>query len=283
MRKSGGLFGSYRPGAITIVDAPISRQYARKAKLTFYVVGIVTALLAAVALSHRFSPLVGLFLGLILGVLVGFAAGLVVMVWPVLRSLWHWAVEIVTGLGVVFGWTALMGATSLLVSLLAVLALAVPAAFKRVREFVRAWVWCVIVRHRLRVCFSEVIRATGNGRAGHPPLILAARPTLAGERVWVWLRTGLDLTDLEGKTSKLAVACWASEVRVCRASDHYAALVRVDIARRDPLTGLVSSPLADLFRPDWESVAPVSPGMPPLNLDLDDVPEPPDEPRTNRR
>ena len=53
-----------------------------------------------------------------------------------------------------------------------------------------------------------------------------------------------DLTDLEGKTGKFAVACWAGEVRVVRASEQYVALLRVDIARRDPPTAEVLSPLA---------------------------------------
>ena len=67
--------------------------------------------------------------------------------------------------------------------------------------------------------------------------MLWARPTPAGERVWLWLRPGLDLTDLDGKTGKVAVACWAGEVRVVRASARFAALVRVDMTRRDPLAG----------------------------------------------
>ncbi len=91
--------------------------------------------------------------------------------------------------------------------------------------------------------------SSASATRAHPgclPLILVARPTPAGERVWVWLRPGLDLSDLDGKTGKLAVACWAGEVRVVRASARYAALIRVDITRRDPLTGLVRSPLARL-------------------------------------
>lgn len=109
-----------------------------------------------------------------------------------------------------------------------------------------AWLRCVVVRHRLRLCFAQFVRAVSRTRSGSLPLILWARPTPAGERVWVWvwLRPGLDLTDLEGKTSKFAVACWAGEVRVVRASERYAALLRVDIARRDPPTAEVLSPLA---------------------------------------
>src|SRR5262249_35464790 len=116
------------------------------------------------------------------------------------------------------------------------------------------------------------------------PLILLARPTPAGERVWVWLRPGLALAALEDKTDQLAVACWASLVRVTPASERHAALVRIDVARRDPLAGKVAYPLATAVPPwatdidDREDAAPVSPGMPPLaplGLDLDEVPAPP--------
>ena len=155
-----------------------------------------------------------------------------------------------------------------------------PAVVPRLRRRLVALVWCAVVRHRLRHAFAEVIRST-NRRHVAAPLILAARPTPAGERVWVWLRTGLELSDVEDKTGKLAVACWADQVRVTRAGSSYAALVRVDIARRDPLRTKVTSPLAALI-PDQDndqcSDAPVSPGMPPLGLDLVDVPDPGPEP-----
>src|SRR5205814_10654635 len=116
--------------------------------------------------------------------------------------------------------------------------------------------------------------------SGSLPLILWAKPTPAGQRVWLWLRSGLDLTDLEGKTGKLAVTCWAGEVRVVRASTRYAALLRVDIARRDPLAGKVASPLAKLIllrrkeTEDSTAGEPVVVGLPAVGLDLADVAEP---------
>jgi hypothetical protein len=152
-----------------------------------------------------------------------------------------------------------------------------------VRRRVVAWSWCAVVRHRLRLCFAEFIRAAQRTRPGCLPLVLWTRPTPAGERVWLWLRPGLDLEDLDGKIGKLAVACWAGEVRVVRASQRYAALIRVDIARRDPLAGEVASPLALLVPRIREVDAPVSPGVPPVGLDLADVPEPVPEPRAGRR
>jgi hypothetical protein len=118
------------------------------------------------------------------------------------------------------------------------------------------------------------------------PLILWARPTPAGERVWVWLRPGLDLGDLEGKTGKVAVACWVGEARIVRASTRFAALVRVDLTRRDPLVATNLSPLAALVAHLRKNDAdtPVSPAVPLVGLDLADVPEVPvEQPRGGRR
>ena len=97
----------------------------------------------------------------------------------------------------------------------------------------------------------------------------------------MWLRPGLELADLEGRTGKMAVACWAGEVRVVRASARYAALIRVDVTRRDPLTALVASPLAAMVGESTEDKAPVSPAMP-RGLDLLDVPEEVPAPRGPR-
>jgi hypothetical protein len=119
------------------------------------------------------------------------------------------------------------------------------------------------------------------------PLLLWARPTLAGERVWLWLRPGLELEDLEGKAGLIAVACIAKQVRIAPASEKYAALLRVDVARRDPLTGRIDSPLA-LLIPSLRSTeladVPVSPAVPPVGLELAGIQEPAPEPvRGGRR
>jgi hypothetical protein len=91
--------------------------------------------------------------------------------------------------------------------------------------------------------------------------------------VWEWLRPGLDLSDLEGRIGKLAVACWAKEVRVVHASRRFAALIRVDVARRDPLVGRVDSPLSILIPDSFTADAAMSPDMVPVALDLADVPD----------
>ena len=125
------------------------------------------------------------------------------------------------------------------------------------------------------------------GRPAALPLLLWARPTLAGERVWLWLRPGLALEDLEGKAGLIAVACIAKQVRIAPASERYAALLRVDIARRDPLTGRIDSPLALLIPAlrNTDADVPVSPAVSPIGLELADIEEPavPEPTRGGRR
>lgn len=273
------LFGARSVGAVSVVEAPVSQVYARKARIAFFAVacgvGAVSALVASVFMHLALAAL----FGALVGAVCGFVAGAVIRAWPVLRVLWHWSAEI-TGCLLLVGVPSLLAreAPPVLALAVVVVPLVVVAAVGRWRRRVRAWWRCAVVRHRLRVCFAEVVRTAGRSQVGRVPLILLARPTPAGERVWVWLRAGLDLAELEGKTGKLAVACWVGEVRVVRASARYAALVRIDVTRRDPLTGKVVSPLAAYFSdPDdgSGSAVPVSPGMPPLGLDLDDVPDVP--------
>jgi len=147
--------------------------------------------------------------------------------------------------------------------------------YGRTRRLAIAWWWCLVVRHRLRLHFAQHAAGTATARHGSRPLILHARPTPAGERVWVWLRPGLSIKDLEadGQITRLAVTCWASEVRVIGASRSYAGLLRFDITRREPLAGTVISPLPVLVPDDIPTLAPVSAGLPPTDLDLPDVGE----------
>jgi hypothetical protein len=91
--------------------------------------------------------------------------------------------------------------------------------------------------------------------------------------VWVWLRPGLSLSDLETRLDKIAVACWASTVIVDRASDGNAAYVRLDVKRRDALTATVSSPLVGLVDPDTPATERKTATVP-TALDLPDVAEP---------
>src|SRR5690606_4514890 len=158
-----------------------------------------------------------------------------------------------------------------------------PFTIPPVRRRLWPWVMCAITRHRLRVCFAAFIASQ---RSGMGPLILLARPIPAGERVWVWLRPGLAWSDLEQRLDRLAAGCWAAECRIEPASRRYAALLRIDVARRNPLVGVVGSDLADqipatVVRTEWTDLDST------VGLDLPDVPEPaalpPAEPDVKRR
>jgi hypothetical protein len=143
---------------------------------------------------------------------------------------------------------------------------AIPAAIGPVRRGIYRTAWCLVSRHRIRTCFNEFIIAN---RTGSLPLILGARPTPAGERLWIWLRPGLCLADVQDKTDEIAVACWATAIVADQASTSNSALLRIDIKRRDPQTGTVSSPLTQLLGgviPRRLAVAPD-----PVALDLPDI------------
>jgi hypothetical protein len=284
----GSVFGARPVGAVTLVETPVSQSYARKARITFLAVVAAVGVLTAAVVAVFAHPLVAVLVGIVAGLVCGFTAAVLVRVWPVLRVLWWWSTEITLAALVTVGPAVLARVTRPWPALAVVLTVTtLCVGLGPVRRRLSAWSWCLLVRHRLRMCFAQFVRAVNRTHPGSLPLILWARPTPAGERVWLWLRPGLDLADLDGKTGRVAVACWAGEARVVRTSTKYAALVRVDLARRDPLTGLVASPLA-LLIPRKNNAheyadAPVSPGMPPVGLDLADVPEPAPEPRGGGR
>jgi hypothetical protein len=284
------LFGARQVGAITVVDTPLSQSYARKALVAFLVFGVGVGVLTAAGAASVLHPALAVGLGLVVGAVVGFVVAVLVRVWPVLRVLWWWSAEIVALMvGVLVpAWLArLTHPAAALVVVVAVAALC--AGVGPVRRRLVAWSWCVVVRHRLRLCFADFVRFAGRTRPGRLPLVLVARPTPAGARVWLWLRPGLDLTDLDGKADKVAVSCWASEARMVRASARFAALIRVDLTRRDALMGKVASPLAalvaNLRKNEDEQAsdedAPLS--ALPVGLDLADIPEPEPQPRGGRR
>ena len=51
------------------------------------------------------------------------------------------------------------------------------------------------------------------------------------------------MADIQDRLEKIAAACWATAVIADQAKTSNSALLRVDIKRRDPLTGTVPSPL----------------------------------------
>ncbi|MEU6780402.1 hypothetical protein ABZ912_14465 [Nonomuraea angiospora] len=255
-----------------MIEDHVSRSYTRNAKIAFWVISVVAGLLAATVLTDYWHPIIALILGGTCGALVALPVAAVIAIWPVLRVIVWWLPEILTAAGLVYGFVVLTQHTTLAVRLAVIVMLAVPFVFPQVRRNVMKVAWCVISRHRLRTCFAEFI--IGNNRASLP-FILWARPTLIGESVWLWLRPGLAMSDLENRLEQIAAACWADKVTVERASQSNSALVRINISRRDALTGRVVSPLTDEINGTNDTI-----NQPTLvldtgndGLDLDDVTE----------
>src|SRR6185437_5024078 len=150
-----GMFGRGN-GTITVIEEPVMRSYRRKAKIVFYVTLVITATLTATVAASKWQPLLALFAGLVLGTVIAVIAAGIVTAWPVIRAIWWWTPETALTGSLIFGWVELGDHTN-------------QAA------------WCLVTRHRIRTCFSEFIITN---RTGSLPLILWARPTPVGERVW---------------------------------------------------------------------------------------------------
>jgi hypothetical protein len=256
-------------GTATVIEARVHQNYARNARVAFYLTGCIVGLLAATIAADYTHPILAALIGAGCGIATGVFAYAAVRSWPIARWLWWWTPEIIVGLAAVYGFTTLAHHTTLPMRLAFVAVIVgVPAAVPVVRRRLVAAAWCLIVRHRLRVCFNQFIIAN---RSGSLPLILWATPTPVGERVHVYLRPGLSITDLEHRLEKIAVACHATAVTVDRASDRTAAHLRLDIKRREALAATVGSPLVDLVHPTTPLPA-RAPGELPTALDLPDVP-----------
>ena len=242
----GSAFGR-RGGTVTVIEEPVRRSAARKARIVFWVIWVTVSLLAAAVAASKWHPIIALFAGIGIGLAVAAVVAGAVLIWPVVRVIWWWLPEIGLAFGLVTGWTWLADHTTLDYRLAAVtLIIGIPATIAPVRRQLVALSWCLTSRHRLRTCFSEFIITN---RTGSLPHILWARPTPVGERVWAWLRPGLALDDTQSRADLIAVACWADTVVAEAASASNSALVRIDIKRRDALTGQVVSPLLDCILP----------------------------------
>jgi hypothetical protein len=165
--------------------------------------------------------------------------------------IWWWLGELAAIAVITVVWSLLATHTPLAVRAGIVAAIIAALLMPAVRRPIVALGWCFVVRHRLRTCFAQFIVAN---QSGSLPLILAARPTPVGERVWIYLRPGLSVNELQSRVDKIAVACHASTVIIDRASSRTAAFVRVDIKRRDVLGGMVGTPLSN----DVYPMSPVS-------------------------
>jgi len=257
---------------VTMIEVRTRVDSVRRSKIAFWAVGSTVALTSGVIASAITTWPKAILIGLATGVAVGFAVALVLFCWPGLRVLWHWAVEI-TALSLFLGGFRLLSRVmpwwAALAFVLVVFGL--PFAVGSVRRRLWALVMCAVSRHRLRVCFAAFVASQ---RTGLTPLILLARPIPAGERVWVWLRPGLAQADLEARLDRLAAGCWANECRIAPASRRYAALLRIDLARRNPLDGLVGSPLPGIVPATILRVQPLPANVPAGGLDLPDTPTP---------
>jgi hypothetical protein len=270
--RPGFRMPGHHGGNVTVVDPGVMQSSMRRAKLGFAIAFLLAGTTAAVAAHSVTGGLTRWLIGLLVGLAAGSAVFVLLFCWPVLRMTWHWLPELAAGTALLWAYSAL---TVLMPPLYAVgvlaLALGGPFTFPPARRNLLALIWCVVVRHRLRVCFAEFIRAE-HRHDGRLPFILPARPTPAGERVWLWLRPGLSLGELEGRYDKIAVACWATEVRAV-ATYRWAALLRVDIARRNALAAVVDSPLPDLVPAGTETPTADRPTPVVAGLDLPDVPD----------
>jgi hypothetical protein len=256
---------------VTVIEQKVLRSSARNARMAFIVTALIVGILAMTVASDHMHPILAALLAVPIAFVAGAFVWLLVRIWPVLRLLWWWTPEICAGMALVYGWIALANATPALVTL-AVMApmVGIPAAVPAVRRRVVAIGWCFVVRHRLRVCFSQFIIAN---KSGSLPLILWARPTPVGERVWVYLRPGLSLSRLQSRLDEIAVTCHASSVLVELASESKkAAYLRFDIKRREVLTAKVSSPLPTVIDTENMPTAYTAPTDVPTALDLPDVP-----------
>jgi hypothetical protein len=257
-----------RGGTVTVIEQPVMRNYMRKAKIVFWIILVAGTLLSASILSSKWQPVLALIVGALLSMVVAAIAASIVAAWPVIRVIWWWLPELALTGGMVTGWAELASHTGLILRIIAVTALVgIPAGIAPVRRYLYRLAWCQISRHRIRTCFNEFIVTN---RTGSLPLVLGARPTPAGERLWVILRPGLSLPDIQQRLDKLAAGCWADSVLADRASASNAALVRIDIKRRDPLIGTIASPLKTVFGSVIPARKPTA-APPPVALDLTDV------------
>ena len=262
-----GVFGQ-RGGTVTVIEQPVLRSFMRKAKIVFWVVWVAVGLLASVVLASKWQPILALLAGGLLGLVIAAIAASIVAAWPVIRVIWWWLPELSLAGGLITGWTEMASHTDLAARLVVTTGVVgIPAAVRPVRRCLNALAWCQIDRHRVRTCFNEFIITN---QTGSLPLILGARPTPAGTRLWAFLRPGMSLADIQDRADKLAAGCWADTVIADRASTSNSALVRIDIKRRDPLTGTITSPIRTLIGGMIPGRKP-SPVPIPVDLDLTDV------------
>jgi hypothetical protein len=244
--KSAGRGRAGARAAQTLIDQFEVGSARRRAKiaggLAAFAVALVTFPIAVLVME----PATALFAAVVVGAAAGLLAAGFSLVWPVLRIAWHWAGELVllgvliTIYALVASWIGPFGSLAVVVLLVGVPWFIPPAS-----RFLARWGWCMVTRHRLRVAADAFIEGKGV-RGAVRPLILIARPTESGERVWLWLRGDLTLEDIQGRLTELASVCWANSADASKAG-HKAAYVVVDLHRRDVLADGVAMPVEQML------------------------------------
>ena len=161
----------------------------------------------------------------IVGLLIRLRAEILVMAVLLSARFWVWP-RLDSRLGHV---PALLLTTALVLGVLVV-----PASR---RYLLRRW-RCVLTRHRVRAALLKSRYGSSMTFDGKLPYLLWCRPSPIGERIRVWLPAGLSVKDLERSTDTLAAACWARSARITPVRGQ-AALIVLDIIRRDPLDGSI--------------------------------------------
>ncbi|WP_327580674.1 hypothetical protein OHA25_25930 [Nonomuraea sp. NBC_00507] len=268
-----------RGNSVTVIQQNVQYSYLRTAKITFYVVMAIVGPFTAVIATQHLHPLAAVPLGLIAGTIIGGITACIIAIWPVLRAIWWWLPEITLAMLLIGGWVYLQDQINpIITGVIYASTIASIGLVPAVRRYTLALLWCLIVRHRLRTCFNSFLPAD---RHGHLPFIGLAKPIPVGERVWVWLRPGLSLEQIENQLDRIAVACWAASVTVTKAHTSNSAAIYLDIKRRDVLGGLVGSPLTEDLPTDVPALPRPVPTVP-AQLDLADVPETDDTDTTER-
>ena len=77
-----------RPGTVTVIEEPVRRNAARTAKIATIVTAITVGLLVATVAASKWNPIIALFAGVLVGVAAGFIVAVVILAWPVIRTIW---------------------------------------------------------------------------------------------------------------------------------------------------------------------------------------------------
>lgn len=156
---------------------------------------------------------------------------------------WRWELTVIITTIVVFHHLTTDTGWSPIASVFAMAApVGVALTIGPTRRFLRNRLWCVITRHRVRACLTEMRTLNYSGNL---PFIIGCSSTKTGESVWLWMRPGLSHSDLENRSETISSACWARHAVISRSARN-AALIRIDIERRDPLSkAVLTSPLLE--------------------------------------